>query len=202
MEITREIEPYFEFCLEMECAAAEPYLRFVYDDWEHALAVQRFLGEKGLLESSPPFGRVLLDQGEVAGMVSGVPGADLKKLRMRAAFALAKSPLAPDAASQRRIQLAHKAIFIPEDTDLYSGKLGVSRTVRSRGAGAILMTDINDEARAGGFRRAVGEVAPDNPPMLRLMLEKVHWKRLYNRRVEDPETGRTLEYVHIAYDCE
>lgn len=201
MEITKDVEPYFEFCLELENAAARPYLEFVYDDWDHAMAVQRMLGERGLLESSPPFGRVLLKDGEPIAMVSGVPGAELKRLRMRAAFALQKSDLKPDEATQGRVKLAHQAIFIPEESDYYSGKLGTTPASRGTGAGAIMMRLINDEAKEGGFRRAIGEVEVSNAPMLRLMLEKVHWKKVRIARVEDAGSGRSLEYMHIEWPC-
>lgn len=202
VEITRDIEPYFEFCLEMECAAAEPYLRFVYDDYEHALASQRFLAEKGLLECSPPHGQVLAEDGEPLGAVSGLPGADLRKLRIKAAIALGRHPsLSLDDATRKRLGLARSALFPPEDTDFYSSKLGVSRKARNRGIGEILMRLMNDEGKAGGFRRVIGEIAPDNPAMVRLMTGKVGWVVLDTPRVEDPETGRVLEYHHISWDC-
>ena len=203
MEITRDIEPYFEFCLEMECAAAEPYLRFVYDDYDHALASQRFLAEKGLLECSPPHGRVLVEDGEPLGAVSGLPGADLRKLRMKAALALGQHPsLRLDDAARRRLALARGALFQPEDTDFYSSKLGVLRRARNRGVGEALMRLMNDAGKAGGYRRVIGEIAPENPPMLRLMIGKLDWVVLDTPRVEDPVTGRILEYHHVCWDCE
>jgi len=202
MEITTDVAPYFEFCLEMECAALEPYLRFVYDDFEQGLAVQRFLGEKGLIESSPPYGRVLLEDGEPIAMVSGIPGADLKRLRLKATYALHRQrSLAPDPATRKRIQLAHEALLVPEDTDYYSSKLGTSPKARGKGAGTIMMTYISRYAKEHEFLRAVGEIASENAPMNRLMLDKVHWKVLRTARVEDPDTGRSLEYKLIFWDC-
>jgi hypothetical protein len=199
VEITANVEPHFEFCLEMECAAADAYLRFVYDDFEQAKAVQRFLGERGLLESSPPFGRVLLAQGEPIAMVSGVPGLELKKLRMRAAFAMQKAgDLRPDDATLGRIQLAHHALFTPGDDELYSSKLGVSLAARRTGAGPLMMTFITVEGRSRGFARVIGEVDPANAPMMRVMCDKVGWQKVDQRSVEDPATGRALEYVHLA----
>jgi len=201
LEITSDVEPYFEFCLEMECAAAEPYLRFVYDDFAKGLAVERFLGEKRLLESSPPYGFVLLEDGEPVGMVSAAPGPELRRLRMRAAFALRKSDaLQPNADEQRRIQLAHQALFMPEDTDYYAGKLGVSPDIRSRGASAMLMMHINEQVVARGFARAIAEVEPSNKAMLWVLTDKVGWKILRTPGVEDPATGRSLRYVHLCWD--
>lgn len=202
VEIARDVGPYFEFCLEMECAAAEPYLRFVYDEYEHALASQRFLAEQGLLECSPPHGRVLVEGGEPLGAVSGLPGAELRKLRMKAAIALARHPsLRLDDAARRRLKLARCALFPPEDTDFYSSKLGVSPKARNRGIGETLMRLMNDEGQAGGFRRVIGEIAPNNSAMVRLMTEKVGWVVLDTSRAEDRETGRVLEYHHIYWDC-
>jgi GNAT superfamily N-acetyltransferase len=199
LEITEDAAPYFEFCLEMECAAAESYLRFVYDTMDQAVAIQRFLAEKGLLESSPPFGRVLLRDGEPIGMVSGVPGPQLRALRMKSAIAMRKSSsLELDAVTPKRIQLAHQVLVSPRDTDYYSSKLGVSPAARRTGAGPLLMNFITDEARKRGFERVIGEVHPDNRAMLRVMCEKVGWEQIDERRVEDPETGRSLAYVHVA----
>lgn len=199
MQISDDVTSHLDFCIEMECAAAEAYLRFVYDDWETAVAVQRLLGEKGLLECSPPYGRVLLRDGEPMGMVAGLPGEALRKLRMRAAFALRKHPtLRPDEAIQRRIKLAHRVLVAPEDTDYYSSKLGVSPRARGLGAGPLLMHHVTGEAKRLGFRRIIGEVAPENRTMLHVMCDKVGWERLGEHRVEDPETGRSLAYVHVA----
>lgn len=200
-EISADAGAFFEFCLEMECAAAETYLRFVYDDFEHALAVQRFLGERGLLESSAPYGRVLLKDGEPMALTTGVPGPELKKLRMKSALALQGSDsLRPSPATRARMQLAHKVLFTPTETDLYSSKLGVSPKARGMGAGPLMMRFITDEARARGFSRIMGEVHPENHAMMRVMCEKVGWDRVNELRVEDPETGRWLAYVHVAQD--
>jgi hypothetical protein len=199
VEITKDVEPYFEFCLAMECAALEPYLRFVYDDYEQALAVERFLGENGLLESSPPHGRVLLEDGEPVAMGSGVPGAALRKIRLRSALLLQREKsLRPDDATRRRIQLASSVLMTVEDTDYYCSKVGVSRNARNKGAGADMMNFLTAEGRELGFRRVIGEIQDSNPAMVRLMCEKVGWDRFETRRVEDPESGRSLEYVHIG----
>jgi ribosomal protein S18 acetylase RimI-like enzyme len=199
LEVIEDASPYSEFCLEMECAAAETYLRFVYDDMAQAVAIQRFLAAKGLLESSPPFGRVLLRDGQPIGMVSGVPGPELRALRMKSAIVMRKSSaLRLDALTQNRIQLAHQVLFSPRDADYYSSKLAISPAARRTGAGPLLMSFITDEARKRGFERIIGEVHPDNTAMLRVMCEKVGWERLDERRVEDPATRRSLAYVHVA----
>ncbi|MCA9511154.1 MAG: GNAT family N-acetyltransferase [Myxococcota bacterium] len=199
MEISHDLDGHLDLLVEMEIAAAEAYLRFVYDDWEHARRIQRFLGEKGLLESSAPWGRVMMHEGHAIGAVSGIPGAELRKLRMRAAFALAKEPaLRPDPPTQRRIKLAADALVAARDDDFYSSKLAVTERARGTGAGPALMDYVTEEARRGGFARIVGEVSAANERMLHVMCDKVGWDRIGEGSATCPDSGRSVTFVHVG----
>jgi GNAT superfamily N-acetyltransferase len=201
MEITTDIRPYLEFCLEMEHAASRPYTRFVFDDPSEAITLQRFLAERDLAEFSPPYGRVMLHNGRPVGMVTGCPGAELKTLRLKSAFALVKEKYFPAGSPiPARIHMAARTLMPPNDDDFYSGRLGIHPSIREAGLGLTLMEKVVEEGRARGFRRVIGEVHPSVKNMLRLCCEGLGFREIERRRVEDPQTSRVLEYVHIAKD--
>ena len=201
MEISRQIEPDREFCLEMDYDAVEPYLRFVYDDPAQARFVQRFLYDKGLSEVAPRYVRILVRDGRPLAMLACCPAVELRQLRFRAAMALSKVELLrADAGIARRIQLAARTLIRLEKGDYYVGRLGVVRKLRAAGVGVWMMQSCVDEARELGFRRLTGEVHPSATAMLRLCCERIGFEQVDLRRVDDPESHRTLEYVHIVKD--
>jgi GNAT superfamily N-acetyltransferase len=199
MEISRQAEPDREFCLEMEYDAVEPYLRFVYADPDQARFVLRFLYDKGLSEVAPRYVRMLIRGGRPLAMLACCPAVELRQLRLRAALALSRLDLLrADPAIGRRIQLAARTLIRLEEGDYYVGRLGVVRKLRAAGLGVWMMQSCVDEARELGFRRLTGEVHPSATAMLRLCCERIGFEQVDLRRVEDPESGRELEYVHIV----
>lgn len=202
MEVTRDVARFADFCLEVELAAADAYLRFVYDNIDRARALLRYLGEKQLLESSAPFGHVLVHDGAPLAMAAVLPGAELRKLRMRVALAMQKAgDLRPDDVTMKRIQLAHGVLLRPEDSDFYLSRIGVAPGARGSGAAPLIANFITCEAKIRGFTRATAEVHPANIPMMKLMCEKVGWHPIGEHSVTDPVTGRSLQYSHLVKDC-
>lgn len=183
---------------ELEALAAAPYYAFVYgDDLQLASAVRRELLERGLGDLAPPFGHLFwLHDRPVAAACFG-PAADVRRSRMKAALALARSPTLPaDSPVRKRLQLAGGTMIELRDEDFYINRFAVDGSERGAGTGTRLLREIEQRARAAGFDRLALEVESGMEPAVRFWT-RAGFREVGRARIEDPERARALEYIHM-----
>ncbi len=199
MEYSEDLASYLEECLEMDRDSASPYLDFVCNSREDGVAMLGFLFAQGASEISPPFGRVALHRGRAVGLVAGIEAEALSLLRVRNALLLRRGSLPGfDDASRKRSRLAARTLFPVEPGDFYAARCAVASDLKNSGVGVYLMRWCIREARAAGCRRVVGDVEESRSDMLRLCCEGLGFEEVGREHAEDPLTGRTLDFVHIA----
>lgn len=196
MELTANLEGYVEPYLALEYEASAPYTSFVYDTREQALAVQRYLFEQRAGEFSQPHGRAALIGGSLVGMLAALRGDELARARLVAAAKLARSELTPAPHVQRRMRTAAQTLMRPAASDYFLSRLAVAEEARSQGVGTGLIQRVVEAADAAGAARIVLEVAAG--AAARRLYERCGFVELTRERVVDDETGRELEYVHMA----
>lgn len=198
MEVSTRINFDQETFLHLEGQASEPYNRFTYRDYAEFDMIRSFLFARGLCEFCPPFGRVLVDGGRVVAMMACLSAEDL--LRCRALAALAISQLdyfRQDKSLQQRLRLASTTLIRPETGDFYLARIAVERSMGRRGMGRYLLEHCESEARKRDHRRLILEVDPGNDRALSLY-RRLSFQDGVIYRVTDPDTGRSLEYLHMA----
>jgi ribosomal protein S18 acetylase RimI-like enzyme len=200
--VTAELGDDIPAILDLEHAASEPYTRFVFSTAEQAQSLRQYLFDRSLAEFSPPYLRVLREDGRVAGILAVLTGKELATSRLRAALALSKSGLLQsDAAVGRRLQLAGQTLLKPLPNDFYISRIAVAPAERGRGYGQHLMHAAEAEARERGCGRLVLEVAPESRSAIQLY-RRAGLLQVDAREVEDPASGRRLEYLHLAKSLE
>lgn len=198
MEITSDFESHTATFLELEYQASEPYTRFVFSSPEQALAVRRFLYAKGLCEFSPPYGRLVMDDGRAIGMIAHSTFGETNRSRLRAAFALSKSQFfEQDVSLQARLRLAGGALLKLRPNDFYLSRIAVHEDARGSGVGGFLMSHFELEARRRKCLRLVLEVCSVNEGAVRLY-QRQQFEEVDVCRVVAPDDGRSLEYIHMA----
>jgi ribosomal protein S18 acetylase RimI-like enzyme len=184
--------------LDLEFLASEPYTAFVFSSTEQALRIRRYLYERDLCEFSPPYGRLLRDQGRVVGLLAILDGAELTRCRLKATIALAKSGLlAEDPALGARLQLAGQTLLKLRPDDFYISRVAAADSERRRGLGSHLVRRAEHEARARGCPRVALEVSPVSTAAIRLY-SREGYQEIDAREAHDPLTGRSLRYLHLA----
>ncbi len=184
--------------LALEYSASAPYGQFVFGDDSYALEVRDYLYAAGACEFAPPDGRLALVEGRPAGMIACLTGELLRDYRLQAAEELAESRfLRRDPDLSRRLQLASTTLLRPGDDDFYLSRIAVDPDVRGHGIGNRLLEQVLAEARLYSCRCCVLEVAPSAIAALGLYA-KHGFAETGRARVEDPQTRRVLEYVHMA----
>src|SRR3954466_15648456 len=112
MDLTPHVGGDEQTLLELEFLASEPYTSFVYSSIDQALRIRRYLYERNLCEFSPPYGKLLRDQGRAVGLLAVLDGSELTRCRLKATIALTKSGLlAEDPTLGPRLQLAGQALL-------------------------------------------------------------------------------------------
>ncbi len=201
MELSTDIADDEQVFLDLEYSTSELYSRFVYSSEEDALRVRRYLFALGLCEFSPPYGQILRDGDRAVGMIATISAPDLSRLRLRAAVAMTKAGLLDtDPGVRRRMRLADQTLMKFEPLDLYWSRMAVDASTRGKGVGTFLTSRVEEEAARRGFRRIVLHVSPVSEAALRLHL-KNGFRQFGAGAVTDPETGRSLEYLHLAKPC-
>jgi len=182
--------------LAMESAASRPYARFTYDTASVADQVRDLLFARGVGEFAPPAGKLLVIDGQPAGMVACLTGAALRRARLAAGAAVVRSGILSDAAIARRIQLAATTLLKVSTDDFYLSRIAVHDDFRGRGVGSALIEYVLEEAARAHSTRCVLEVAPEAAAAIALY-RRHGFDEIGRVAVQDPESGRALEYVHM-----
>ncbi len=196
------IEPTADFAgferefLDLESAASLPYTRFTYGSASLAERVRHLLFSRGIGEFAPPAGKLLILDTQPAGMVACLSGAALKRARLAAGAALVRSRILEEPAVSRRIQLAGTTLLKPEADDFYLSRIAVADAFRGRGVGSALLDYVLAEAVRTHSKRCVLEVAPEAASAIALY-RRGGFAEIGRAAVHDPDSGRTLEYVHM-----
>ncbi|MBA3557747.1 MAG: GNAT family N-acetyltransferase [Gemmatimonadaceae bacterium] len=197
LQLTSEIAEHQESFLELEYLASRPYSEFVFGDESLARAVQRHLFQTGPCEYSPPEGQLALLNSKPVGILAALPGKLLKRRRLEAAMRLARSPFGRnDPDLSRRIRLAAQTMLSPNEDDWYFSRLALLSNARGVGVGFWLEEQVLAAGRRAGCRRCVLEVTPQSPEAIAIHT-RYKFKISSRPRVEDPQTGRWLEYIHM-----
>jgi ribosomal protein S18 acetylase RimI-like enzyme len=154
--------------------------------------------ERGVGEFAPPFGRALENgDGETIGIVAGpLSRTELARARLQAAQVAGELGLL-DAGLAARGRLARDTLLALTDDDQYLSRIAVHASARGRGAARVLLESFLSAARARGGRRAVLEVSPMHAGAIGLY-ESFGFVTLCERRADDPASGRSLVYRHMA----
>jgi ribosomal protein S18 acetylase RimI-like enzyme len=184
--------------LQLEFLASEPYTSFVYSSTDQALRIRRYLYERNLCEFSPPYGKLLRDQGRAVGLLAVLDGAELTRCRLKATIALTKSGLlAEDPTLGPRLQLAGQTLLKLNPDDFYISRVASAQSERGRGLGSYLVRSAEQEGRVRGCPRLVLEVSPVSVAAVQLY-QGEGYEQIDARDVHDPLTGRSLRYLHLA----
>src|SRR3989442_15082051 len=107
MQLTSDLRGHEKAFMDLELEASGPYSGFVYDDAAQADEVRQLLLTRRECEFAPPYGRVVLEEGHVAGLLACLSAADLIRCRLRAALVLSRTGLLERSSGlTRRIHLA------------------------------------------------------------------------------------------------
>ena len=120
--------------------------------------------------------------------------------RRSSAEHLDRVPLAKRRSSQRIryvCWLAALTLAEPDSHDLYLSRIAVEPAARGRGYGSFLLRWVAEEGRARGLARIVLEVSPASPGSEGFYRAN-GFVELARKAVEDSETKRRLEYVHLG----
>jgi ribosomal protein S18 acetylase RimI-like enzyme len=198
MDLTSHVGGDEQTLLELEFVASQPYTNFVFASIDQALQVRRYLYERNLCEFSPPYGRLLRDNGRAVGLLAILNGAELVKCRLKATMALTKSGLlADDAALGARLQLAGQTLLKLRPDDFYISRVATAEGQRGRGFGSRLVRAAEQEARSRSCPRVALEVSPLSTAAVQLY-QREGYEEIDAREVQDPLTGRSLRYLHLA----
>jgi ribosomal protein S18 acetylase RimI-like enzyme len=197
-ELTGEIGPYASAFLELEGEASDPYNSFVYENKAQAIEIRRFLFESSLCEFSPPYARILLEDGRVLGMLACLTGNDLLRVRLKGALALSKAGVfTQSSALQQRMHLAGQTLIKPLAGDYYLSRIAVARAERGRGIGGFLMEQFEFKGRNLGCWRLTLEVAAHDEQAVGFYVQQ-GFSKMDLQRAFDTQTGRLLEYLQMA----
>jgi ribosomal protein S18 acetylase RimI-like enzyme len=197
-QLSTDVAAFVEPFLELEGAASEPYNRFCYGTPEFSDRLRRHLLLGRAAEYCPPAGRLLIESGSALGLLACLSGADLRKARLGAALALARSSfLREDASLEPRIRLAGRALLKVQPDDYYLSRLAVRPESRGTGVASALLAIFEREGRERGSRRLVLEVSPESTAAVRLY-QRHGFLEVGRGSASDPETGRSLEYAHLT----
>jgi ribosomal protein S18 acetylase RimI-like enzyme len=197
--VASEIGAHRSAFLQLEALASLHYNEFVFDDASQAQRVQALLFDSGEAEYCPPEVRLALRDGECVGMLAFLPGHEVRRRRLANALLLARGRGALTAAAWRRMALASGVLLRPADDESYLARVAVDAVAQGGGIGARLVARFLEESRAAGASRGVLAVAAANAAAI-AFYERLGFHETARPCVTDPESGRTLPYVHMARD--
>ena len=202
IELTTQIEPALvPAYLALEYEASAPYYEFVFDDEAEARRAQRVLWDEEAGEWVPPHGHAIMLDDEFAGLIGGVMGGELQRVRLRASLALSRAGIPSDEDQAERMRMAVQTLVKPEPDDFYYGQVALTRAARKTGLVEELFELIRHYASACGARRCVFQAHADSPRLI-AFYERTgqERERIGEGEATDPKTGRTIRYVHFATD--
>jgi ribosomal protein S18 acetylase RimI-like enzyme len=198
MHLSTELNFDTETFFELEQQASDAYNRFTYRDYDEFDMVRRFLFERRLCEFCPPFGRVLIEEGHVVAMMACLSAEDLVRCRTLAALAMSQLDYCKrNRELQKRVRLASTTLIRPREGDFYLARIAVVKTLGRHGIGRHLLGRCEAEAKKRAYRRLILEVDPRNEAALSLY-RQASFQDGDVHGVADPESGRSLEYLHMA----
>jgi len=181
--------------LRFEQQASAPYYDFIFDDRSQSDALRAALFDSGVAEFSEPHGKVLVVDGQVRGMIAALSAVELRKCRMKAAYFTVRSPAVAGRDDLiKRFSLAGEALMKLDADDYYLSRIA---TVPGLNHAAHLMTHCEAAAAASGATRICLEVATLNERALGFY-RKHGFEAVDRASVTDADTGRTLDYTHMA----
>ena len=202
LALTTELDAHAAEFLSLELEVSRDYNLFVYRDSEQAAGISRYLYERGRIEFSPPHGRALIDGDRLVGMVACLSGAELSACRLRIVLELKKSGvLEKEPQMARRLQLAGQIFVKPKKTDFYLSRIAVIETARQRGLGSFLLEAYENQGIDLNCDRFVFEVVSSNDTAI-AFYRRHGYREIDRRRAHDPESDRSLEYLHMAKNNE
>jgi ribosomal protein S18 acetylase RimI-like enzyme len=198
MQMSTEINVDKDIFFELERQASEPYNRFAYRDFEQFDTIRRFLFDRRLCEFCPPFGHALVDNGRIVAMMACLSAEDLVRCRFRSAVAISQvGYFRQDPNLQQRIGLASTTLIRPKEGDFYLARIAVVKGLGRCGIGRYFLRKCEAEAKKCGSRRLILEVDPHNEAAVALYRQE-SFQDFEVHGVTDPDTGRSLEYLHMA----
>jgi ribosomal protein S18 acetylase RimI-like enzyme len=198
MDLSPQLGGDEQILLDLEFLASAPYTTFVYSSTDQALRIRGYLYERGLCEFSPPFGRLLRDGGRAVGMLAVLDAGELTRCRLKATLALTKSGLlTEDPSLSARLHLAGQTLLKLRPDDFYISRVAAAEDARGRGLGRFLVGCAEHEARARGCSRIALEVSPLSAAAVQLY-RREGYQEIDGPEVQDPATGRSLHYLHLA----
>jgi ribosomal protein S18 acetylase RimI-like enzyme len=196
--LTADLAGHERAYLELEALASAAFDRFAFDDTGAAHAFREFLFERGVAEYAPPAARLLLVDGEPAGMFAVLTSRLLGQRRLAAAVALARAErYREDTELQHRLRLAASTLQRPGAADAYLTRIAVRAGAAGQGLGRWLLEKALEESRALGAQRCVLDVADDNARAI-AFYQRAGFVETGRASTNDPQTGRSLGYLHMA----
>jgi len=193
--LSDELTPHLDEFLFLEAEASKPYNNFVYDDEAQATELRRLLLEAGVCEFGPPYARLLIDDGNVAGMIACLTGPQVLQVRMKGAMVLLKAGVLSEGL-QQRLRLAVQTLIKPQPDDFYLSRIAIDAKRRGRGDGSFLIEHFQNEGRRLGCRRLTLEVNAIDEQAVRFYL-KHNFSELNTLEVKDKDSGRSLVYQQM-----
>jgi GNAT superfamily N-acetyltransferase len=192
--LTSDFKQFENEYLELEYESSRRYTFFVYDREEDAREIARLAFATGEVEFSPPWGRLLLDEeDQILGMTVGLPADQLRVRRMQLANIVTRSTVVKrDPQIIARLRISREAFVAVGPTDYYWSRMCVTTRARGKGLARLMGGKIESEARELGCKRIVGDTYDT-----RLYLD-LGFSEIGSKEVHDPESGRKLQYFHIA----
>jgi ribosomal protein S18 acetylase RimI-like enzyme len=182
----------------LESLASLAFHEFVFDDRRSADAFRAFLFERGVAEYAPPAGRLLLVDGEPAGMLALLSPRLLLRRRIAAAVATGREPRwRNDAELQRRFALAFTTLPKPPADAAYLARLAVDPRYEGQGLARWMLGEAVRATRREGLPRVVLDVADDSVRAIELY-RKFGFVEYGRSSVEDPARERRLGYLHLS----
>lgn len=197
LTLTGDVAAHRQAHLDLVAAAKEAYARFVFDDMAQARRVQAWLLDEGVAEYGAPWCHFAVD-GSAAGLYAAAPSESLRKVRLRAAARIWKSPLlASERAVLDRMAAAGRARATLLDGDFYLSVMAVAPDRRRAGVGRFLMHALERDARASNRARIVLEVSADNRAAIDLY-SACGFDQIAEGLADDPDGRRSLRLLHLA----
>lgn len=197
LEVRSDLMEHESAYLALELEISRSYYGFVCDAADDAQRWQAGLFRAANSEFGPPWARVLVADGSLAGIYSAIPGAQLSRLRLLSGIALLRNQRAWGNAMQERLRLVGQTSLQPSASDFYLSRFGIHPAMRGLGLGMWLLERVIAHAAELGLRRCVLEVDRDNAVAIRLY-ERAGFIPLSEHSVADPASRRRWERLSMS----